>query len=439
MNNLINLAAEYKTELTERIVPFWLDHAPDRENGGHFSCLTGAGLVFDTDKFIWMQSRLVWTFSHLAGKSKSLLSDSVHLKCLKEAERGALFLLEKGRNKEGDWFFSVDQNGNPLVAAYNIFTDVFALMGLAEYAGLKGDVDTALQEQALNVAEETWIRILNRQNNPKGAYSKAASGARQFRPMNWPMIMLNMTQVLENTPLAERIGSDLLRTMRFKSAGDILEYHLDMEGQVLRERINPDGTFNNENMEGRLLNPGHACETLAFIIEAFRKDGSDLEYYLQNRSVIIKKMEAAGSDSIGMLIGQAVEWNLKKGWDREYGGIFYYMDILNLPVEKLEWSMKLWWVHLESAVAALSAYQLSGNDSLKEWFDKIHFYMWDKFRFSDSPEWYGYLSRQGTPSNDLAGGKWKGFFHLPRALVKMISLIESETQYNNRGISEKAV
>ena len=428
MTNLISLAAEYKMELTERIVPFWLDHAPDREYGGHFSCLTGAGRVFDTDKFIWMQSRLVWTFSHLAGKSKSLLSDSIHLQCRKEAERGALFLLEKGRNKEGDWFFSLDQKGNPLVAAYNIFSDVFALTGLAEYAALTGTVDAELQERALTAAEQTWTRILQRKDNPKGIYSKTVLGARQYRPLNWPMIILNTTQVLENTPLAQRIGSDLLRSMKFQAAADVLEYHFDMEGQVLRERVAPDGTFINENMEGRLLNPGHACETLGFIIEALQKDGPDLEYYLERRQKVQENISLAGVDTVGMLISRMVEWNLIKGWDSEYGGIFYYKDALDLPLEKLEWTMKLWWVHVESAVAALEAYKLSRMEPLRDWFEKIHSYMWEKFRRPENKEWYGYLSRQGVSTHDLAGGKWKGFFHLPRALMNMILIIETETK-----------
>lgn len=427
MNSLAGRAAEYRTELSERIIPFWLDHAPDREYGGHFSCLTGDGRVFDTDKFVWMQSRLVWTFSRLAIDMNFLRSDSLCRRCQDEAEMGARFLLENGRNQDGDWFFSLSRKGRPLVVAYNIFSDVFAMMGLAEYAGLTGNVDTQLQERALDAAEQTWTRILQRQNNPKGVYSKAASGARQYRAMNWPMILLNMTQVLEDTPLTKRIGSAVLRSIRFQAMADVLEYHLDTEGQVLRERTASDGTFLNENMEGRLLNPGHACETLAFMIAALQRDGVDLEHYLKSRPGVRNKMSVAGVDTAGMLLSRAVDWNLEKGWDRQYGGIFYYMDVLNLPIEKLEWSMKLWWVHVESAVAALAAFKLSGMKVLGDWFEKIHSYMWEKYRCPENREWYGYLSRQGIPTHDLAGGKWKGFFHLPRALKNMILMIESET------------
>lgn len=437
MNSLLDKAADYRTELVGRIVPFWLENSPDIDHGGHFSCLTGDGRVFDTDKFVWMESRLVWMFSRLASERGMLGSDLLCRRCRDEAERGVRFLLENGRNHDGDWFFSLDRKGAPLVGAYNIFSDFFALMGLAEYAGLTGIADKGLQERAADAAEQTWIRILQRRNDPKGRFSKAAAGARHYRPLNWPMILLNTTQVLEDSPLSQRIGSDLLRSVRFQSAADVLEYHLDTEGQVLRERVSVDGTFLNENMEGRLLSPGHACETLAFLIEALRRDGSDLEQYLGSRPGVRRKLDGAEADTVGMLCSRAVEWTLERGWDRQYGGIFYYMDALDLPPEKLEWAMKLWWVHVESAAAALSAFRFSGKESLEEWFGKIHSYMWEKYRRQENMEWYGYLSRQGVPTHDLAGGKWKGFFHLPRALMTMILMIESKNENNsNRGNSE---
>jgi N-acylglucosamine 2-epimerase (GlcNAc 2-epimerase). len=32
------------------------------------------------------------------------------------------------------------------------------------------------------------------------------------------------------------------------------------------------------------------------------------------------------------------------GWDKEYGGIFYFMDRKGYPTQELEWDQKLWWV-----------------------------------------------------------------------------------------------
>ena len=54
------LAAQYKSELLDRVIPFWLEKSQDAEFGGYFTCLDRDGSVYDTDKFIWMQGREVW-------------------------------------------------------------------------------------------------------------------------------------------------------------------------------------------------------------------------------------------------------------------------------------------------------------------------------------------------------------------------------------------
>ena len=53
------LATQYKDELMNHILPFWLECSQDHEYGGYFTCLDRQGNVFDTDKFIWLQGREV--------------------------------------------------------------------------------------------------------------------------------------------------------------------------------------------------------------------------------------------------------------------------------------------------------------------------------------------------------------------------------------------
>ncbi len=62
------LANQYKTELMDNVLPFWLEHSQDKQYGGYFSCLDRDGSVYDTDKFIWLQGREVWLFSMLYNK-----------------------------------------------------------------------------------------------------------------------------------------------------------------------------------------------------------------------------------------------------------------------------------------------------------------------------------------------------------------------------------
>src|SRR5690606_22118576 len=112
------------------------------------------------------------------------------------------------------------------------------------------------------------------------------------------------------------------------------------------------------------------------------------------------------------------------GWDEEFGGILYFKDILGRPVQQLEWDQKLWWVHLEALVCMAKGYVYTGNKKCNDWFEKLDKYSFGNFADPTHGEWYGYLNRQGKPLLTLKGGKWKGCFHVPRALFKVYTALE---------------
>jgi len=50
----------YKTGLLENIIPFWIKHCIDWEDGGFTFCLDRDGTVIDTDKGVWQTGRFTW-------------------------------------------------------------------------------------------------------------------------------------------------------------------------------------------------------------------------------------------------------------------------------------------------------------------------------------------------------------------------------------------
>ena len=68
MTDFKKLAQQYKSELLDRVMPFWMEHSIDKEMGGYFTCLERDGEVFDTDKFVWLQGREVWMLATLYNK-----------------------------------------------------------------------------------------------------------------------------------------------------------------------------------------------------------------------------------------------------------------------------------------------------------------------------------------------------------------------------------
>ena len=163
---LAGFAAGYRAELLENILPFWLQYSRDSQNGGYFTCLNRDGSVYDTDKFMWLQGREVWCFSsmyNLVERKAEWLDMALH---------GAGFMQKHGRDKEGNWYFSLTADGRPLVQPYNIFSDCFATMA---FASLDKAIPSDLHKQ---IAVDTFENILQRRHNWKGHYNKVYPGTK---------------------------------------------------------------------------------------------------------------------------------------------------------------------------------------------------------------------------------------------------------------------
>ncbi|MCR9289204.1 AGE family epimerase/isomerase [Saprospiraceae bacterium] len=379
------LANQYKNELLQNVLPFWINHSKDTEFGGYFTCLLRDGKIFDTDKFIWLQARQAWTFSMLYNrfeKKEEWLDFAIH---------GADFLQKYGHDEHGNWYFSLNQKGQPLIQPYNIFSDCFATMAFGQL------YEATQKEEYAQIAISTFQNILKKQSNPKGIYNKSYPNTRPLKNFALPMILCNLC--LEIEPLLDK---KLVKETISNCIHEVMKVFYHEESGLILENITPNGQFSN-SFEGRLLNPGHAIEAMWFIMDLGQRAND------QN------------------LIQIAVERTLKMlefGWDEKQEGIFYFLDFKGTPPQQLEWDQKLWWVHLETLVALLKGFQLTKNEKCWQWFERIHEYTWSHFSDPKYGEWFGYLNRQGEVLLDLKGGKWKGCFHVPRGLFQCFKILE---------------
>lgn len=381
------LANRYKTELLDSVLPFWLKNSIDKEYGGYFSCLDRDGSVYDTDKFIWLQGREVWLFSMLCnklGKKQEWLDAAI---------QGAEFLKKYGHNGDYDFYFSLTREGKPLVEPYNIFSNTFACMAFAQLAKATGS------EEYAEISRRIFKRILERRGNPKGKWSKAVPGTRPMKDFALPMIICNMAleveDIINDPQLLEKTIDECLH--------EVLDVFYQPDMGCMLENVSSLDNSRLDCFEGREINPGHNLEALWFMM-----------------NLGIRRNDEA-------LVNKCVEISLsviEKGWDKEYGGIFYFLDSKGAPQQKLEWDQKLWWVHIESAIAMIKGYQLTGNKKCLEWFEKLDEYMWSRFKDPLHPEWFGYLNRRGEMLLPLKGGKWKGCFHVPRGLFEIWQILE---------------
>jgi len=379
------LAQKYKSELLDKVIPFWEKHSKDEEFGGYFTCLDRQGNVFDTDKFIWLQAREVWMFSSLYNNV-----EQKH-EWLDMALHGADFLKKHAKDADGNWYFSLTRQGQPLIQPYNIFSDCFACMAFGQLYKATGN------EEHADIAKQTFQIILKKSGNPKGKYNKAFPGTRPLKGFSLPMILCNLSLEIEHL-----LEPELVKETIDNCIHEVMEVFYDDSSGLIFENVNPDGSF-SDSFEGRLLNPGHAIEAMWFIM--------DLADRLKNRELMDKAV-------------QILLKTLKYGWDEKYGGIFYFLDIKGNPPQQLEWDQKLWWVHIETLISLIKAYYFTGNEECLQWFEKVHNYTWSHFADPEYPEWFGYLNRQGEVLLPLKGGKWKGCFHVPRGLFQVWKMLE---------------
>jgi N-acylglucosamine 2-epimerase len=385
MNKYATYAAQYRDELLNKVLPFWLKNSRDGEGGGFFTCLNRDGSVFDTDKFIWLQGRQVWLFAMLYNeveKRQEWLDFALH---------GADFLEKHGRAADGTWYFSTTQFGKPLVEPYNIFSDCFATQAFGQLYKATGE------QRYADIAIATFNSILERKDNPKRHWSKAYAGTRPLKNFALPMILCNLSLEIEHLLDPSVVTANIDACLH-----EVMTVFYDVKSGLILENVTPDGQF-SDSFEGRSLNPGHAIEAMWFVMDLAEKRGD---------KALIERAK------------DITLHTLNHAWDKKFGGILYFMDIKNAPPQQLEHDQKLWWVHVETLISLLKGYRLTGDKRCWQWFEKLHKYTWKHFADPEFGEWFGYLNRQGEPLLTLKGGKWKGCYHVPRGLFQCWKTLE---------------
>jgi N-acylglucosamine 2-epimerase len=203
-----------------------------------------------------------------------------------------------------------------------------------------------------------------------------------------PMIMMNTAQQLRET-----IGDPRCDEWIEKWIKEIETYFVKDNIKCVMEQVAPDGSI-IDHIDGRTLNPGHAIEGAWFILHEAK--------YRNNDPHLI---------DLGC---RMLDYMWERGWDKEYGGILYFRDANNKPVQEYWQDMKFWWPQNEAIIATLLAYTITGNERYKKMHQQIHDYAYTHFHDKEFGEWFGYLHRDGTVAQPTKGNLFKGPFHLPR-------------------------
>ena len=376
-------------------VDFWLKHGLDRENGGVYTCLDRRGDIYSTDKSVWMQGRCGWIYAFLC------TNYGVKDEWLEASKSCCDFLEEHCVNRDagGRLYFTVAGDGRPLRQRRYSFSEDFYTMANAEYYHNTGD--RKYLERARRAYELNYDLRHGRIKDPTGLGPKVIPETRTGRSFGEPMIYLNVTSVMRR---CDPENAALYDARAKECVDEILKYHYKPELNCVLETVGPNGELQTDTTAGRVVNPGHDIEGSWFLAEQANASG-DTELHCIAEKIFKNAFEA--------------------GWDKKYEGLLYFIDCMGKPPEAYEHDMKLWWPHNEILIASMLFYRDTGDEYYLEKFFQTADYCKKHFADPEYGEWFGYLRRDGLPTEPpCKGSTFKGPFHVPRCLIIVDKLMD---------------
>ena len=390
-SDLQTLAQFYKNQLLNDTVPFWFPRSIDTEYGGYLFMRDQDGSLIDDDKAVWIQGRAAWLLSTLYNTIEQ------KQEWLTAAKSGIDFLNQHCFDTDGQMFFHVTREGKPIRKRRYFFSETFAVIANAAYAKASGDKNAAEKARYL------FGKCIDYATKP-GLLTSKFTDTRPSKGIGVPMIMINTAQQLRET-----IGDPRCDEWIDQWITEIERDFVKDDIRCVMEQVAPDGSI-IDHIDGRTLNPGHAMEGAWFILFEARYRNND------------PRLIALGC--------KMLDYMWERGWDKEQGGILYFRDVYNKPVQEYWQDMKFWWPHNEVIIATLMAYLITGNKKYAEWHKMVHDYAYSHFHDKQNGEWFGYLHRDGSIAQTAKGNLFKGPFHLPRQEWFCLQLLEKYLSQN---------
>ncbi len=388
------LAAQYRRELTQNLLPFWGQYAFDPQYGGVYEALDEKWEVISTDKPIILQAQAVWAFAFAHNHF------GPNPDWLQRAQQTADFLLEKGHDAKGNWYQKLDRRGTPLENATDHFPALHATLALGQLAQATGEDSYA------DTAQKTLAKLLRKRRFFSKRQKEVSDGAppdgRAFKSLE--EFALIGHALLEAEKYADKKWyKKVLDSYVEEMTSDFYDRRTD----ILLENVTPEGHF-WDCPEGRMLVPGRVFEVASFMM--------DIADRTRNRKLLNQMLDLT-------------ELTIRAAWDEAHGeaspgGFFQQMDIKSQPPLEPRWGHKLAWVHLEALPCLLKAHLLSARPVFLETFEKTHDYVWAHFPDKINGGWFQELTREGEPFVRHKLTPETKIYNLVRGIVETTRVLE---------------
>ena len=412
---------EIFTELTENILPFWPEHAIDRETGGFFGSLSNANVANRKEwRGIVMVSRFLWTYSAAA----RLLNDASYLET---ADYAHDYMMKHFHDPYyGGMYWSVTYDGKTLVNRKQVYGNAFAIYALSEYAAavmeLRGEEEAAglIMDQALetyNLLEEHaydqefggYYEALARDWSETGETKLSEKDIDCVKSMNTNLhVMEAYTNLYRTINVVYPEKKSERRTIG-RALSNLVEVHIE---KILAKKYHLTLYFDRywKSMGPKEISYGHDIEASWLLWEAAEE--------LNN--IELKKMVKPVASKIAQL-------SLVEGYDKSTGGFENTMD-----ENGNRDTTRIWWNQAEALNGFFNAWQMTGDGEFLDAADGVWNWIKTYQRDSENGDWFQAVSSKGKPvKRELKGGNWKTSYHNARCCMEILQrtgFLEEETE-----------
>ena len=385
------LAAQMKKELTENILPYWMENMCNPDGGFHGRMDGTENLDPTAPVGNIMTARILWTFA----ASYRLLGDRRYLEMALKARD---ILIGKFYDAEfGGTYWSLNPDGTPLDTKKQIYAIAFTIYGLAELNRATGDAKAleyaiklfnAIEDHSYDSVRGGYFEAFTRKWDVIEDMRLSDKDANESKTMNTHL------HVLEAYTCLYRVWGNSLLKERLKRLIEVFEEHIIGNDGHLRLFFDEDW-----NCSYDIVSYGHDIEASWLLHEAALVSGDPA--VLERIEALVPKIVAAAAEGFSDEGGMAYETvSGETDGDRH------------------------WWVQAETVVGFFNLWDSFGEqegleNALMCW-DFIKAHIIDK----EKGEWFWSLRSDGTANRtDDKAGFWKCPYHNGRMCMEIIERI----------------
>lgn len=254
------LIEQSKQWLTQDVFPLWSHQGIDQRTGGFVESLSFEGQAMDVPRRAMVQSRQIYSF--LTGAKLGCCSETVARVAV---EQGTHYLMENFSLPSGAFIYSINPDGSPKGTTPDLYTQAFALFGLAQA------YRQSPQEKYKTRAQALVAYLYRERHVATGGFTEINDQGEKLYRSNPHMHLFEGViawMQVDSDPVWKKMGAEIVSLC--------LNKFIDSESQVLGEYF--DEHWNHLREEGRFIyEPGHQYEW-AWLLSLYENlTGQDLK------------------------------------------------------------------------------------------------------------------------------------------------------------------